>query len=62
MIKFLMQLFCKHNYIDKCTCGDSYQSLCSYRKKYGHCYAPKWDCDYLYRKCTKCGKEEWKTT
>lgn len=51
------KLFCKHNYIDKCICGDKYQKLCSSRKKYGHCKATYGNCDYFYKKCTKCGKK-----
>ena len=67
MLEYLKQLFCFHNYIDKCRVrcldGKNYQDLCSSRKHNNNCKRHNskneligGNCDYYYQECTRCGK------
>lgn len=59
---YIKQLLCCHDYQEKCRLG-KYFDFCSHRKDYGICVGWSddgeftWDCDHLYLKCSKCGKE-----
>lgn len=62
MFKFLKELFCKHEFIDKCKIDDysiqqgfeikkSYQEICSSRIKNNHCRRHDRDNKILYGYC-----------
>lgn len=67
MLKFLKQLFCNHNFIDKCKVktynGIDYKNLCQsfQHNKCCHWHNEAYEildgyCDYHYFECSKCGK------
>lgn len=67
---FLKQLFCRHEFVDKCGIDDirretgagnlyiSWQEVCNTRPY--NCQDDEYGyCDYLYQQCTKCGKKRY---
>lgn len=65
MIKWLKEHLCIHKWEEMCSCGNQYRSFCMYLEQNHDCKRhyigePVTYCDYYYRKCKRCGKEEWK--